>query len=253
MLHLWPDTKNPQLFNAMGTPYAWRTGLLRIENQVIQVRCETAENCGANFWITNLAGVIHLRYSLNGAGGLYAIAVGDKREILDISRIGVQLEEGRDGRAQLPFRFEGERVHGVVIGIRLNEGLPNARPTGELMVTQVDLDEERPPDGEPPAHSAWLVLVPVTTAATDALERIYKFVVTDLGASPEAAETVRGTSVENAIENSIESIVFTRVDHHQMFELRVSRTSFSWPNAQHIGGFLHAGRRYEINELLDAH
>jgi hypothetical protein len=253
MLHLWPETKTPQLFNALGTPYAWRAGLLRIENKVIQVRCETGENCGVNFWITNKIGVIQLRYTLHGAGGLYAIAVGDKREIADISRVGVQLEEGSDRSAHLLFRFKDQRVHEVVIGIRLNEGLPNARPIGELMLTQVELDEEEQPNGEPPVHSAWLVLVPVTTAATDDLEKTYKFVVTDMGTSPEAAEIVRGTSVENAIENSIERIVFSRVSHQQMFELRVSRTAFSWLNAQHIGRFLHAGREYEISELVDSH
>lgn len=251
MLNLWPDTKIPQVFNALGTPYAWRAGLLRIENQVIQVRSETGEKCGANFWTKERSGCVHLQYTLNGAGALYAIAIDDQREISDISRIGVQLEEGQDRRAQLAFRFNDDRVHEVVIGIRLNEGLQDARQTGELLVSQVDLDERALPNVEPPAHARWLILVPVTTAATDALERTYKFVVTDFGASPDAAGTMKGTSIENAIENTIEELVFARVNHQQMFELRVSRTAFNWPDAQNLGRFLHAGRRYEISELVD--
>lgn len=204
------------------------------------VRCENAENCGVNFWIRQNVGIVDLQYTLAGAGALYAIAVDGTQEIEAISRIGVQLEEGRNRAARLGFRFIDERVHGVVLGIRLNEGLPNARETGTLEVSLVELDDQARPDVAPPAHSTWLILVPVTTAITENLERTDRFVVKDLGPSNEAVGRMAGSSLEDAIESSVENFVFTRVNHNQMLELRVSRTAFEWPNTQRAFDFLHA-------------
>lgn len=247
---LWPINREPQLFNTLGNVYALRAGLLRIANQTIHVACVSGENCGANFWINQKAGIVQVQYGLCGAGAMYAIAVDGTREIEDISRFGVELQEGAELVSRLPFRFEDERVQAVVIGIRLNEGLRDARQTGSLDVTHVELDEEAQPDVRAHVPASWLILVPVTTATTEHLERTYRFVVKDLGISNDAAGRIAGTSIENAIVNSIERVVFARVNHNQMFELRVSRTAFTWEPAQHIFDFLHVGRKYEVSELL---
>jgi hypothetical protein len=247
---LWPNARPPQFFSSIGVSYALRARLLNIDRETIHIRCATGENCGANFWVNRREGTAEMRYSLQGAGALYAIAVDEVKELPDISRVGFQLKEGRDNTVRLDFRFTDSRVQKTVIAVRLNEGLREPRERGELELKTLDLHELSNPDTHAPQQSTWLILVPVTIGSPEAILAVHRFAVRDMGEAAAAAGVSAGRSIDEAIGNTIENIVYSRVNSSQMFEMKVSRTAdLDLTGSRPIREFYHAGRKYEVYEI----